>query len=69
MLDHLVIGADRYFSFADHRLMDAALLARLHNARMKGLCFTVNEPEDAARLLALGIDGLITDAVDRFTPA
>ena len=53
----------------NHALMDAAVLARLHNAGMRGLCFTVNEPADAQRLLALGIDGLITDAVDRFGPA
>jgi hypothetical protein len=32
------------------------------------LCYTVNEAHDAERLLALGIDGLITDAVDRFAP-
>jgi DNA repair protein RadC len=25
MLDHVVIGAERYFSFADHRLLEAAL--------------------------------------------
>ncbi|MBC7730151.1 MAG: glycerophosphodiester phosphodiesterase, partial [Microbacteriaceae bacterium] len=31
--------------------------------------YTVNEARDAQRLLALGIDGLITDAVDRFSPA
>jgi glycerophosphoryl diester phosphodiesterase len=29
----------------------------------------VNEAEDAQRLRALGVDGLITDAVDRFSPA
>ncbi len=52
-----------------HTLMDAELLARLHGAGMRALCYTVNEPEDAQRLLALGIDGLITDAVDRFAPA
>jgi glycerophosphoryl diester phosphodiesterase len=28
----------------------------------------VNEPADARRLMALGIDGLITDAVDRYSP-
>jgi glycerophosphoryl diester phosphodiesterase len=54
---------------SNHRLMDAALLAQLHTAGLRGLCFTVNEPADAQRLLALGIDGLITDAVDRFSPA
>ena len=50
------------------RLMDAALLAQLHEAGMRGLCYTVNEPTEARRLLALGIDGIITDAVDRFSP-
>jgi glycerophosphoryl diester phosphodiesterase len=28
----------------------------------------VNESAEAQRLAALGIDGLITDAVDRFSP-
>ena len=51
------------------RLMDEALCQRLHAAGLKALCYTVNEPEDTARLQALGIDGLITDAVDRFAPA
>jgi glycerophosphoryl diester phosphodiesterase len=52
----------------NHKLMDAALLAQVHAAQMRGLCYTVNDPDDAQRLLALGIDGLITDAVDRFSP-
>jgi glycerophosphoryl diester phosphodiesterase len=52
-----------------HRLMDAALCERLHAQGRRALCFTVNEPEDVARLRALGIDGLITDAVDRHAPA
>ncbi|MFZ2653247.1 MAG: glycerophosphodiester phosphodiesterase [Burkholderiaceae bacterium] len=53
----------------NHRLMDAALIARLHDAGLRALAYTVNEAADAHRLLALGIDGLITDAVDRFAPA
>ena len=52
-----------------HTLMDAALIAQLHGAGLRALCYTVNEPADAQRLLALRIDGLITDAVDRFTPS
>jgi glycerophosphoryl diester phosphodiesterase len=52
----------------NHKLMDAPLLAQLHAAQLRGMCYTVNEPGDAQRLLALGIDGLITDAVDRFSP-
>ena len=52
-----------------HRLMDASLLAELRARHWRALVYTVNEPADAQRLLALGIDGLITDAVDRFSPA
>jgi len=52
-----------------HSLMDAALIDQLHAAGQRALCFTVNDPAEARRLLALGIDGLITDAVDRFSPA
>ena len=52
-----------------HRLMDAALLERLRDAGWRALVYTVNEPAEAQRLLDLGVDGLITDAVDRFAPA
>jgi len=52
-----------------HRLMDAALLDQARLSGWRCLCYTVNEPADAQRLLALGVDGLITDAVDRFAPA
>ncbi len=51
-----------------HALMDAALITKLRSAGLRALVYTVNEPLDARRLLALGIDGLITDAVDRFAP-
>jgi glycerophosphoryl diester phosphodiesterase len=50
-------------------LMDAAVIARLHDAGLRALCYTVNDPAEVQRLLALGIDGIITDAVDRFSPA
>ena len=40
-----------------HALMDAAVLASLHAAGLRGLCYTVNDPAEAARLSALGIDG------------
>jgi glycerophosphoryl diester phosphodiesterase len=35
---------------------------------MRGLVYTVNDPAEARRLDAFAIDGLITDAVDRFSP-
>ncbi len=52
----------------NHSLMDAVLLARIHAAGMRALVYTVNEPERAQQLLAWGIDGIVTDAVDRFAP-
>ena len=53
----------------NHRLMDAPLIAKLHSAGLHALVYTVNDAADARRLLALGIDSIITDAVDRFAPA
>lgn len=49
-------------------LMDADLVAQLHGVGMRALAYTVNEPAEARRLAGLGIDGIITDAVDRFSP-
>ena len=53
---------------SNHTLMDAALIAQLHGAGLRALCYTVNEVADVQRLLGLSIDGIITDAVDRFSP-
>ncbi len=50
-------------------LMDASVIAALRAADLRALCYTVNEPAEADRLIAFGIDGLITDAVDRFAPS
>ena len=47
---------------------DATLIARLHAAGLRALAFTVNDPDEAGRLIAAGIDGLITDAVDTLGP-
>ncbi len=52
----------------NHRVMDAALMAQLRGAGLRGLCYTVNDPAEARRLVALDIAGIITDAVDRFSP-
>jgi glycerophosphoryl diester phosphodiesterase len=52
----------------NYNLMDAGLITKLHGAGLRALCYTVNDPPEARRLLALGIDGIITDAVDRFSP-
>jgi glycerophosphoryl diester phosphodiesterase len=52
----------------NHALIDAAVLARIHGAGLRGLVYTVNDPAEARRLDRLGIDGIVTDAVDRFSP-
>jgi glycerophosphoryl diester phosphodiesterase len=54
---------------ANQRLMDAVLIERLHGAGLRAIAYTVNEPSRARALIELGIDGIVTDAVDRFSPA
>ena len=53
----------------NHALMDEALIAQLRAAKMRALVYTVNDAAEAQRLLRAGIDGIITDAVDKFSPA
>ena len=52
----------------NYAVLDAASLAAIHGAGMRGLVYTVNDPAEARRLDSLGIDGIVTDAVDRFSP-
>lgn len=52
-----------------YAMLDAPAIAQIHAEGMRVLSYTVNDPCEAERLLAAGIDGLITDAVDRFSPA
>ena len=47
-------------------LMDAALVRRLHAAGMRALVYTVNAPADLAAMRAAGVDGVITDEVERY---
>jgi glycerophosphoryl diester phosphodiesterase len=53
---------------ANYRLFSAEMVARLHAANLWALCYTVNDESGARALLGMGLDGLITDAVDRFSP-
>lgn len=47
------------------RNVDAAALAESHALGLKVLPWTVNDPKEMARLIDLGVDGLITDYPDR----
>ncbi len=51
-----------------HPLWNAQLVAQARGAGLRCLAYTVNEESDVSRLLALGVDGLISDRIDRFGP-
>lgn len=53
---------------AHHPLWTATTVAQARHAGLRTLAYTVNEAEEAQRLLALGLDGLITDSVNEFPP-
>ena len=52
----------------DHRLMDASLAGRLHAVSLRAMVYTVNDAGRAQALRAVGIDGLVTDAVAELGP-
>jgi len=52
----------------NHKLWDTSRVTQAKSAGFKTLSYTVNEPADVQRLLALGTDGIITDRLDRFRP-
>ena len=53
---------------AHHPLWDERLVARVHACGMRALAYTVNDDAIARRMQAISLDGLITDAIDRFAP-
>ena len=52
----------------NQRLWDMSSVTQAKSAGFKLLAYTVNDRALANQLLALGIDGIITDAVDAFQP-
>ena len=52
----------------DHAFQDAKLVIQVHAAGLRSLAYTVNDPAAVQRLLELKVDGIVTDAVDRFAP-
>jgi glycerophosphoryl diester phosphodiesterase len=50
----------------DHRALpiDARYVDTIHAAGAQIHCWTVNEPDEMRRLLALGVDGIVTDRPD-----
>lgn len=52
----------------NHKRLDDATMAAARAVVSKVLVYTVNEPADVQRMQQLGVDAVITDAVDRFDP-
>ena len=52
----------------NYKVMNTEALSRLHAAGLRGVVYTVNNLEAAFSLRGIGIDGIITDAVDQFAP-
>jgi glycerophosphoryl diester phosphodiesterase len=53
---------------ANQRWLDEQIIAQAHEAGLRVLTYTVNDPQRAQELIAAGLDGLITDAVDAISP-
>lgn len=53
----------------DHLLWDQSSMTQAKGAGFRTLSYTVNDKATARRLLDLGLDGIITDRVDLFSPA
>lgn len=52
----------------NHALWDVTTVAQARGAGLRTLAYTVNDDWAAQRLLALGLDGIITDRLDLFAP-
>jgi len=52
----------------EHTQWTGPAVHRTRAAGLRALAYTVNEASDVARLEAWGIDGIISDSVDRLTP-
>ena len=52
----------------NYKSLTADLAAEIHGAGYAILLWTVNEPDAARQMRALGVDSLVTDALDRIGP-
>lgn len=52
----------------NHKLWDTSSMTQAKSAEFKTLSYTVNDEATVKRLMDLGIDGIITDKVDVFSP-
>jgi glycerophosphoryl diester phosphodiesterase len=57
----LMAGAEALDLWASPELVDAALVAHVHDVGGRVIAWTVNRPEQALALATMGVDGLCTD--------
>ena len=63
----MVRQADASIYCPEYTFLDATQVRLLHASNVRVLPWTVNRPEDWARLLDWGVDGITTDYPDRLT--
>lgn len=49
-----------------HSVLTVQAITQLHDAGLRAMAYTVNDAQTARQLVHHGVDGLITDAIDRF---
>jgi glycerophosphoryl diester phosphodiesterase len=64
-IPEIVRAADAQVYSPDFRFLDARQVRQAHDARIRVVPYTVNDPDDMTRLLDWGVDGIITDYPDR----
>ncbi|HUP30204.1 MAG TPA: glycerophosphodiester phosphodiesterase family protein, partial [Usitatibacter sp.] len=57
---------DAHSLHTNHKKFDVGLLPRLHAQGYRVMLYTVNDAEQAARLLNAGVDGIFTDELELF---
>jgi len=60
------LGIELYAISPDYNLLNAELVAEYQKQGLKVIPWTVNELEDMKKLMAWGVDGIITDYPDRW---
>lgn len=68
-LPRLVAGAGGAVWSPNYRDLRPVELAEAHRLGLRVVVWTVNDPDDMASLLALGVDGIVTDYPDRLRAA
>lgn len=60
------LGFTPFIYSPDYKLVDADLVKKCHDSKIKVLPWTVNTKAEIEQLKSLGVDGVITDYPDLF---